>query len=189
MFVVLSPFNNRDRSHFERFSTFHQRLYASVEPVSITPFTPAALERGLAGALTSWLRNAANPATPADALVHLNAAVAPLIARTEPGSPQRQNLERQAAELRDLLEATTHMEWGALRPARPTGGFLRPLGDQPAEELDPGAVTTHWFVPTSMRSVDAEAAARTVHHTRTVEAALATQLHEAAPGPHNEDLI
>jgi hypothetical protein len=50
VFVVLSAYNSRDRSHFEQFSTFHRRLYASVEPVSITPFTPAALERGLAGA-------------------------------------------------------------------------------------------------------------------------------------------
>jgi hypothetical protein len=189
VFVVLSPFNNRDRSHFEQFSTFHQRLYASVEPVSITPFTPAALERGLAGALTSWLRNAADPATPADAVAHLDAAVAPLTARTESGSPQRQNLERQTAELRDQLEATTHTGWGVLRPTQPTGGFLRPLGDQPTGEHDPDALTTHWLVPTSMRSVDAEAGARTVYHTRTAEAGPAAQPGGAAPGTDDEDLI
>jgi hypothetical protein len=189
VFVVLSPFNNRDRSHFEQFSTFHQRLYASVEPVSITPFTPAALERGLAGALTSWLRNAADPATPAGAVAHLGAAVAPLTARTESGSPQRQNLERQTAELRDQLEATTHTGWGVLRPAQPTGGFLRPLGDQPTGEHDPDALTTHWLVPTSMRSIDAEAGARTVYHTRSAEAAPAAQPGGAAPGTDDEDLI
>jgi len=77
VFVVLSPYNNRDRSHFEQFSTFHRRLYASVEPVSITPFTPAALDRGLAGSVTAWLRQAVNPPTPAAAVNHLSAALAP----------------------------------------------------------------------------------------------------------------
>ncbi len=189
VFVVLSPFNNRDRSHFEQFSTFHQRLYASVEPVSITPFTPAALERGLAGALASWLRNAADPATPAAAVADLDVAVAPLAARTEPGLPQRRNLERQIALLRDELEATTDIMWGVLRPNQPTGGFLRPLGDQPAGEHDSDDATTHWLVPTSMRSVDAEAGARTVYHTRTAEVTRAAQQHGTAPGVDDEDLI
>lgn len=189
VFVVLSPFNNRDRSHFEQFSTFHRRLYASVEPVSITPYTPAALERGLAGAVTSWLRNAADAATPADAVVHLDAAVAPLAARTERDSPQRRNLERQTALLRDDLAATTHTIWGVLRPNQPTGGFLRPLGDPPAGAQDPEAMTTHWLVPTSMRSVDAEAGARTAYHTKSAEAAPAARQGWAAPGVDDEDLI
>lgn len=189
VFVVLSPFNNRDRSHFEQFSTFHQRLYASAEPVSITPFTPAALERGLAGALTSWLRNVADAATPAAGVVHLDAAVAPFVARTKSDSPQRHNLERQTAELRDQLEATTHPDWGVLRPGQPTGGFLRPLGEQPAGEHDPDVFTTHWLVPTSMRSVDAEAGARTVYHTRPAEAARHVPRGGPAPGAGDEDLI
>lgn len=189
VFVVLSPFNNRDRSHFEQFSTFHQRLYASVEPVSITPFAPAALERGLAGAVTSWLRNAVDPATPAEAVAHLDAAVTPLTARTEPGSPQRRNLEHQTAELRAQLEATTHTMWGILRPTQPTRGFLRPLGDEAAGEHDPDALTTHWLVPASMRSVDAEAGARTVYHTISAEAAPAARPSAAASGTDDEDLI
>ena len=171
VFVVLSPYNNRDRSHFEQFSTFHCRLYASVEPVSITPFTPAALERGLAGALSAWIRQAVNPATPADAAAHLAAAIAPLQARVRAGTPQQRNLTRRAAELEQLLTATTHTEWGTLQPGRGYAGFLRPLeDDNPASADSPDAVTTTWLVPTSMRSVDSEAGARAIRHSRSTSA-------------------
>ncbi|MCA0387321.1 MAG: hypothetical protein LCH52_02370 [Bacteroidetes bacterium] len=40
-----NPFRARDISHFERFSGFHSKIYSFVEPISITPFTPKALEK------------------------------------------------------------------------------------------------------------------------------------------------
>ena len=39
------PLRPRDVSHFEHFTSFHNRLYAYVEPLSITPFTAKALAR------------------------------------------------------------------------------------------------------------------------------------------------
>lgn len=39
------PLRPRDVSHFEHFASFHNRLYAYVEPLSITPFTAKALVR------------------------------------------------------------------------------------------------------------------------------------------------
>jgi hypothetical protein len=171
VFVVLSPYNNRDRSHFEQFSTFHRRLYASVEPVSITPFTPAALDRGLAGALTAWIRQAVNPSSPSAAVDHFVDALVPIEARVRSDSPQERNLTRRAAELNRWLANTQHAEWGTLQPGKSSTGFLRPLGeDAPARADNPDAVNTTWLVPTSMRSVDAEAGARAIRHTRTAGA-------------------
>jgi len=40
-----NPFRARDISHFERFTGFHSKIYSFVEPISITPFTPKALEK------------------------------------------------------------------------------------------------------------------------------------------------
>ena len=37
----------RDRSHYERFRTYHERLYAQVEPTSVTPFAAPVLRRAL----------------------------------------------------------------------------------------------------------------------------------------------
>lgn len=51
------PRRPRDRSHFEKFRTFHQRLYASVEPTSVTPFSTPAMERALHAVIVGYVRN------------------------------------------------------------------------------------------------------------------------------------
>ncbi len=46
----------RDLSHYERFRHYHATYYAQVEALSVTPFAPRALDRGLTGVLVSLLR-------------------------------------------------------------------------------------------------------------------------------------
>jgi hypothetical protein len=46
----------RDMSHYETFEYYHSTFYKQVEPLSITPFSPGALQRGLAGLLVSMVR-------------------------------------------------------------------------------------------------------------------------------------
>jgi hypothetical protein len=46
----------RDRSHYESFQSFHQSLYRAVEPVTVTPFAPPALQRTLHAAIVLTLR-------------------------------------------------------------------------------------------------------------------------------------
>ncbi|WP_345076013.1 helicase-related protein [Brachybacterium paraconglomeratum] len=47
----------RDRSHFETFRAYHEALYRSVEPTSVTPWSLASRERSLAGALVTLVRH------------------------------------------------------------------------------------------------------------------------------------
>lgn len=42
-----NPFKSRDVSHFEKYREFHEKLYYYVEPISITPFSPKAVEKYL----------------------------------------------------------------------------------------------------------------------------------------------
>ena len=42
-----NPFRSRDVSHFEKYREFHEKLYYYVEPISITPFSPKAIEKYL----------------------------------------------------------------------------------------------------------------------------------------------
>jgi hypothetical protein len=54
--TMYSPSKPRDRSHYERFTSYHQRLYSQVEPTSVTPFSPPAVDRALHGLLVSFVR-------------------------------------------------------------------------------------------------------------------------------------
>lgn len=54
--VLYGPSKPRDRSHFERFRSYHQRLYAQVEPTSVTPFSAPAVERSLHGVIVAAVR-------------------------------------------------------------------------------------------------------------------------------------
>ena len=58
--VVLTVLNHRrarDRAHFESFRPWHQKLYASVEPVSVTPFSPRARDRALHAVIVALARH------------------------------------------------------------------------------------------------------------------------------------
>jgi hypothetical protein len=66
LIVTLLGINRpRDRSHYERFRHFHDTFYRSVEVGSVTPFSPRALDRGLAGALVGLARQSVAQLTPA----------------------------------------------------------------------------------------------------------------------------
>jgi hypothetical protein len=57
--LVCTVFNwarPRDLSHYETFEHYHSTFYKHVEPLSVTPFSPGALQRGLAGLLVSMVR-------------------------------------------------------------------------------------------------------------------------------------
>lgn len=51
-----SPTKPRDRSHYENFVRFHDSMYRWVEPTSVTPHSPPALDRALHAALIAALR-------------------------------------------------------------------------------------------------------------------------------------
>lgn len=46
----------RDLSHYERFEHYHATFYKQVEALSVTPFSPRALDRGLSGVYVSLVR-------------------------------------------------------------------------------------------------------------------------------------
>ncbi len=62
--TLLNIHKPRDRSHYERFAAYHKSFYRSVEATSVTPFSPRALDRGLAGVLVAISRQQHTVMTP-----------------------------------------------------------------------------------------------------------------------------
>ena len=63
--TILNVKKPRDRSHYEQFASYHESFYRSVEATSVTPFSPRALDRGLAGVLVALVRQGHQPMTAA----------------------------------------------------------------------------------------------------------------------------
>jgi hypothetical protein len=110
--LVVTIFNihkPRDRSHYERFVAYHQSFYRAVEVTSVTPFSPRALDRGLAGTLVGLARHGYSQMTPphgAHEILHergkLDFAVEALTLRAESHSDLPQE---EAQRLRDSVRA------------------------------------------------------------------------------------
>jgi hypothetical protein len=154
--TMFNPNRPRDRSHFERFRTYHERLYAQVEPTTVTPFSPPALDRALHALMVIYARHRGvrtevdSPWPPPDAL--LDTVHDLLVRRVKDVDPSEQEeLERVFARRRQEWLGWERTEWG--RPfIGSADGLLRSPMSYASGEL--GALS--WATPTSLRNVDAE---------------------------------
>ena len=69
--TLLNVHKPRDRSHYERFASYHASFYRAVEATSVTPFSPRALDRALAGALVGLVRHSQEAMTPAQGAMEI----------------------------------------------------------------------------------------------------------------------
>lgn len=144
----------RDRSHFERFRSYHERLYAQVEPTSVTPFAPPVLDRALHAVMVAYVRQlGALKATPRPVPDDLLRSVYDLLeARVRSIDPEE--LGRFEAKFRQRLhqwERWQYTEWETDHESEDYA-LLRYAGsyaDREAQQLT-------WAIPTSLRNVDAE---------------------------------
>lgn len=146
----------RDRSHYERFRTYHQQLYAQVEPTSVTPFAEPVLKRALHAAAISRIRQL-GPTLEPDPFPRdeFDEAVALLRTRAALVDPDELSTFDYWVDVRArewaLGERTC---WAATTffNGNPKQGLMRPAG----ELADPDNKNVTWDTPMSMRSVDAE---------------------------------
>lgn len=54
--TLMNVHRPRDRSHYERFAAYHESFYRAVEATSVTPFSPRAVDRGLAAITVALAR-------------------------------------------------------------------------------------------------------------------------------------
>ncbi len=159
--VLYGQTKPRDRSHYERFRSYHQKLYSQVEPTSVTPFSPPAVDRALHGLIAALIRQKGRLQYEAQT---------PDPYPLEEGSPLRELIhnvlsERVSAvapeELSGVLDrmADRLEEWRAWNPQ--TYGDFGSLPENPplmhpAGTNMPATWNNHsWATLSSMRNVDA----------------------------------
>jgi hypothetical protein len=145
----------RDRSHYERFRTYHQSFYRFVEATSVTPFSARARDRALHAVLFAMARLVVPEVSDAPSGVHQSEAVVArirelcdvLVSRAAAVEPDeelhtRKNLE---AYLSDWVNSSRNAAWK--RGSTGTPYFLTPPNK-------PGANIDFPPTPQSMRDVD-----------------------------------
>jgi superfamily II DNA/RNA helicase len=67
--TMMNVHKPRDRSHYERFEAYHATFYRSVEAASVTPFSPRALDRGIAEVIVALARQSHNALTRSESAI------------------------------------------------------------------------------------------------------------------------
>jgi hypothetical protein len=153
--MLYSPTKPRDRSHFERFWNYHERLYAQVEPTSVTPFSETALERALHAAIVAYVRQAGpvgevqRPSPYPEKLVERAAGI--LRNRMEVVAPaESHTFERILAARIEEWRRWKPTEWVSSQTSEEIG-LLHYAGEYARKEVKDRS----WATPNSLRHVDA----------------------------------
>jgi hypothetical protein len=146
----------RDRSHFEKFRSYHERLYAQVEPTSVTPFSPPALDRALHAVMAAYVRQTGNAQQaaspypmPAAKLAELEAILRDRVATVDP--EEEQEFSTQFSARVDEWRRWERVAWSSFAQNNDLP-LLRVAGAYCSPEL----ARLSWPTPQSMRNVDAE---------------------------------
>jgi len=150
--VLYNPARPRDRSHFEHFRAYHERLYAQIEPMTLTPFSQPAMERSLHAALVAYVRQYSRidqppSPVPEDLIASFRSLVRERVRSVDPD---------ELPALEKILEMRLR-QWRAWEPEHwevkeDDPGLMYRAG----EYIDPEIASISWEVQQSMRSVDAE---------------------------------
>ena len=154
--VVYSPNRARDRSVFESFRTNHERMYAAVEPASVTPFSLPSLRRTLHASMVAFARQTlpkSDVETPErvnlDDLNHFREIVKERIAIVDPGAES--HFEKEFARRVREWKTRQPMKWNNWSDGSDQDVLMVAAGegDEPTHDV-------RWRTPQSLRNVDSE---------------------------------
>lgn len=159
VFTLYSNTKSRDKSHFEHFREYHQRLYSQVESTSVTPFSDSCMDRGLPAIVVGFLRQGLNRQISRvpdwkEIELFLKSKIIPFYSRLY----ERAILvdPEQADEMKKrfmaVLKDIEHGGWTSWKVDAQVNGFMYPAGTHYPPSIRQGAKQ----MINSMRSVDAE---------------------------------
>lgn len=156
--TIYSAAKPRDRSHYEHFIAYHQRLYTQVEPSSVTPWSLPAIKRALAAVCIGYMRqtlpsqlkpNHSTTLEKLDEFINIVLDKRKLAMSKNEFEQVKFFLEKKREDWQKYV--TTFQEWGEV--------FHYKQGDVVCsiENSVPVSKDCAWAIaPTSMRNVDKE---------------------------------
>ncbi|WP_137725578.1 helicase-related protein [Prescottella subtropica] len=159
--VMFNSARSRDRSHYEKFPSFHSALYREVESTSVTPFSARARDRGLHAVIVALTRLLIPAAVDNDAagriddfVDEIRSTIIPMILDRVQGAG-KQELAATEAHCRDFVD-----EWVAEADDYPDLCYATKRGSNRRSLLigfdDESEDATGWATLWSLRDVDAE---------------------------------
>ena len=146
----------RDRSHYEKFRTYHSQLYAQVEPTSVTPFSPPVLDRALHAIVSGYVRQRGDEGQsnspypfPKELLYRIREVIRRRVETVD--KEELENFERVFDRRENEWRRWQHTQWGTFGPTGPNA-LLRQSGSYVTGEQR----LLSWPTPTSVRNVDSE---------------------------------
>lgn len=154
----------RDRSHYERFRSYHASLYRQVEPTSVTPFAAPVRERALHALLITLVRflggpeNQKRPQPYPDAklLKMIKDVILDRVSNIDPD--ERKSTQSLIEELLARWERVLPPRYGDFGPPQTEVPLMYPAGTQPLDAWNGKSLST----PSSMRHVDASCEAAVI---------------------------
>ena len=142
----------RDLSHYEHFRSYHEKLYAQVEPTSVTPFASPVIKRALRGAVVAFVRmkcpiNIAPKNVDSQLVLEILKKIIIRARKMDLSVDDLNFLEKEAESIINEWTVYRGDEWGTQE------GSQNGLLIAPTEDKDISGY--RWSVPVSMRSVDA----------------------------------
>lgn len=168
VFTLYNSGRPRDRSHYEQFRGYHEAFYGAVEPTSVTPFSPPALDRALHAVLIIAARHVAKWSSPEEFDANDEAFAAFLrFFRARVASVDEDHLHTYTRAVAARLKEWSDREpsvWGYLSHPKAGRVLMRPAGSLPLDD-DDGS----WETPTSLRNVDVSCGADVItrYHVRS----------------------
>lgn len=165
VFTIYNIGRPRDKSHYEHFREYHSKIYCSVEPTSVTPFSAPLRDRALHAVLIGLYR------LRGDEMLNGNPPVPPSVKEINEIKNIIRN--RVAATDPDELDQTLNQideiidHWETWRPKKYQdfkGGEELPLMYQTGTLPNETWGTRGFRTPTSMRSVDASCEAKVLEN-------------------------
>lgn len=143
--TMLNLYRPRDRSHYERFSAWHETFYRSVEATSVTPFSPRAIDRGVAAVTVALARLGHGPMTPPRGALQVGAqrsalefVVEELSRRAETHDAALSAEESDALRVRVKDRVTGLLDaWSGIAARRGDLQYQREVGGAPPLLYDP----------------------------------------------------